>query len=246
MPSCITSPGGGRTFRPPVMSIPRLATEVSLLEYLDRNRSLLRVWDVVSVAAVLSALLPACLAAQSGSKVLTPPKPADTARGAATRPTSAASATPQPGTGMPVPQSPVLDSIRQAVFRNLLERDRAGFATLASAFCLAVSNETFKSASGSTERVDAPEPIVRRVQTSRAPARRASGCTFSGNAPARGVPGRALLYTVGAIAVDESRAEAAAGYNYDGYSAGGYTFTLERSDSGWVVKQWRMEWTGKP
>ena len=147
---------------------------------------------------------------------------------------------------MAVPQSPVLDSIRQAVFRNLLERDRAGFATLASAFCLAVSNETFKSASGSTERVDAPEPIVRRVQTSRAPARRASGCTFSGNTPARGVPGRALLYTVGAIAVDESRAEAAAGYNYDGYSAGGYTFTLERSDSGWVVKQWRMEWTGKP
>ena len=36
-----------------------------------------------------------------------------------------------------------------------------------------------------------------------------------------------------------------AGFNYDGYSSGGYTFSVERSDSGWVVKQWRMEWTAR-
>jgi hypothetical protein len=56
-----------------------------------------------------------------------------------------------------------------------------------------------------------------------------------------------LLYSVGQIDVsDGGRAEAAAGYNYDGYSAGGYTVSVERTDSGWVVKQWRLEWTGKP
>ena len=44
----------------------------------------------------------------------------------------------------------------------------------------------------------------------------------------------------------DGRAEAAAAYNYDGYSAGGFTFTVERTDSAWVVKQWRMELTGKP
>ena len=214
---------------------------LDLTERLYRQRSFPLMWRDVAVATVLAALGPASLAAQSGSKVLTPPKPPE-ARPAASAPA------PQPANGAPVvvPQSPVLDSIRQAVFLNLLERDRAGFSTLASAFCLALSNETFKAARGATDRTDAPESIVRRVQTPRAPARRASGCTFSGNAPNRGVAGRALLYTVGAIAIDESRAEAAASYNYDGYNAGGYTFTLERSDSGWVVKQWRLEWTGKP
>ena len=198
----------------------------------------------VAFSTALLASWPASLVAQTGSKVLTPPKPADTV--ARSRPGTAAGAPATNGVPIAVPQSPVLDSIRGAVFRTLLERDRAGFSTLASAFCLALSNESFKSARGSTDRVDAPESIVRRVQTPRTPARRASGCTFSGNTPNRGVPGRALLYTVGAIAIDESRAEAAAGYNYDGFSAGGYTFSLERSDSGWVVKQWRMEWTGKP
>ena len=212
-----------------------------MTEHLHRQKSFPLVWRVVGAATVLAVLGPAALGAQSGSKVLTPPKPPEA------RPTASAPA-PQAANGTPlvVPQSPVLDSIRQAVFRNLLERDRAGFSTLASAFCLALSNETYKSAGGAPDRADAPESMVRRVQTPRTPARRASGCTFSGNTPNRGVPGRALLYTVGAIGLDESRAEAAAAYNYDGYSAGGYTFTLERSDSGWVVKQWRMEWTGKP
>jgi hypothetical protein len=55
-----------------------------------------------------------------------------------------------------------------------------------------------------------------------------------------------LLYSVGAIDLSSGdRAEAAAGYNYDGYSAGGFTFTVERTDSGWVVKQWRSEWTAR-
>jgi hypothetical protein len=176
------------------------------------------------------------------SKVLTPPKRADS--------TARPPVAPAPGVANParavVPQGALLDSIREAVFRNLLERDRAGLATLASAFCLALSNEDFKTAGGPAERGDASEAMVRRVQTTRAPARRASTCSFQGNTPERGVTGRALLYTVGAITVNDSRAEAAAGYNYDGYSAGGYTFTLERSDSGWVVTQWRLEWTGKP
>ena len=61
------------------------------------------------------------------------------------------------------------------------------------------------------------------------------------------MPGRALLYSIGNIDIsDNGRAEVAAGYNYDGYSAGGYTFSVERTDSAWVVKQWRLEWTGKP
>jgi hypothetical protein len=65
--------------------------------------------------------------------------------------------------------------------------------------------------------------------------------------PGRPVAGRPLLYSVGAIDMQSaSRAEAGAGYVYDGFSSGGYTFTLERSDSGWVVTQWRMEWTRKP
>ena len=96
------------------------------------------------------------------------------------------------------------------------------------------------------DRVDASESLVRRVASARTPARRASTCVFSGNPAGRSVMGRALLYTVGAIDVSDNRAEAAAAYNYDGHSAGGFTFSVERSDSGWVVKQWRQEWTAKP
>jgi hypothetical protein len=190
-----------------------------------------------------AALLPAGRVEAQSGKVLTPPKKADSARAPAPPPGASASPT---APASAVPQGAVLDSIREAVFRNLLERDRAGLATLASAFCLALSTDAFKAAGNFANRVDAAESMVRRVATPRAPARRASVCTFSGNTPNRGVPGRALLYTVGAISVDDARAEAAAGYNYDGYSAGGYTFTLERADSGWVVKQWRLEWTGRP
>jgi len=196
------------------------------------------------------------LAAQSRGKVLTPPRPADST--ARPRPPATAASTPNAanttaGTssaGAPpvIPQSPVLDSIREAVFRNLLERDRAGFATLASAFCLALSADDFKKSGVPAGRADPPEAMVRRLYTPRAPARRASGCTFSGTQAAGGsVPGHALLYTVGAIDLQSpSRAEAGAGYTYDGFSSGGYTFNLERVDSGWVVKQWRMEWTAKP
>lgn len=202
------------------------------------------------VAAGVMMLAAVPLGAQSVGKVLTPPKPADTAarQPPGARPSTPTSAAPTVAASPAAVVAPgaVRDSIREAVFRNLLERDRAGFSTLASAFCLALSNESFKSAGSSTNRADPSEAMVRRVQTTRAPARRASGCTFSGNTPNRGVPGRALLYVVGAIDIDDARAEAAASYNYDGYSAGGYTFTLERSDSGWVVKQWRLEWTGKP
>lgn len=197
------------------------------------------------------ALAATPLGAQSGAKILTPPRPADsTARPTvASRPT-AATATPGAATGRPapvIPQSPVLDSIRMAVFHNLLDRDRAGFSTLASAFCLSLSADDFKKAPMSPDRVDPPESMVRRLATPRTPARRASTCTFAPNAPPpRPVPGRALLYSVGVIDLSNpDRAEAAAGYSYDGYSAGGYTFTVERSDSGWVVKQWRMEWTAR-
>ena len=208
--------------------------------------------------AGFSALLVFCTAgtrldAQSRGKVLTPPRPADTTSRppAATRPTAPGTTpAPAPTTGRPasVAQSPVLDSIREVVFHNLLERDRAGFATLASAFCLSLSNDDFKKASATSDRVDPPEAMVRRVSTPRVPARRASTCTFAPNAATdRPVPGRALLYSVGAIDLTGGdRAEAAAGYTYDGYSAGGYTFTLERAESGWVVTQWRMEWTAKP
>jgi hypothetical protein len=191
------------------------------------------------------------LGAQSGAKILTPPRPADTTTRAAvaSRP---ASGTVAPGAAAPrpapvIPQSPLLDSIRMAVFHNLLDRDRAGFSTLASAFCLSLSPDDFKKSPMSPDRVDPPESMVRRLATPRTPARRASTCTFAPNAaPPRPVPGRPLLYSVGAIDLSNpDRAEAAAGYNYDGYSAGGYTFTVERSDSGWVVKQWRMEWTAR-
>lgn len=166
------------------------------------------------------------------------------------KPTASSATAPAPPVSRPpvtVPQSAVLDSIREAVFHNLLERDRTGFATLAGAFCLGLSPANFKTPGPAPDRVDAPESMVRRLATSRAPARRASTCGFQPGAPAtRPVPGRSLLYTVGNIDISDGRAEAAAGYNYDGYSAGGYTFTVERTDSAWVVKQWRMEWTGKP
>src|SRR4029079_1285041 len=146
-----------------------------------------------------------------------------------------------------IPQSAVLDSIREAVFHNLLDKDRSGFATLASALCLGLSADNFKKAPPSPDRVDPPESMVRRLATPRSPARRASTCTFAPNATApRPVTGRALLCRVGVVDVSEGdRAEAAAGYNYDGYSSGGFTFSVERTDSGWVVKQWRSEWTAK-
>ena len=199
------------------------------------------------------ALVAAPLGAQSKAKILTPPRPADSAArpAVASRPAPAGTA---PGTPAPaarpapvIPQSPVLDSIRKAVFHNLLDRDRAGFATLASAFCLSLSPDDFKKGPISPDRVDPPESMVRQLATPRAPARRASTCTFAPNAAAgRPLPGRPLLYSVGAIDLSSpDRAEAAAGYSYDGDSAGGYTFTVERSDSGWVVKQWRMEWTAR-
>ena len=210
------------------------------------GRLTLRWHCFISVAASIS-LASASLDAQEGSKakVLTPPKRADT--------TSASRASAPAGPASPlaarpavVPQSPVLDSIREVVFHNLLDKDRAGFSTLASAFCLNLSTDNFKKASTSQDRADPTEGMVRRLATSRTPARRASTCSFGPNAPGRSVAGRALLYTVGAIDLSAGdRAEAAAGYNYDGYSAGGYTFSVERSDSGWVVRQWRMEWTSK-
>ena len=201
-------------------------------------------WHCLMTAAAGISLASAALGAQTASKakVLTPPKPADTTASRATAPAAAASAT-RPAL---VPQSPVLDSIREVVFHNLLDKDRAGFSTLASAFCLGLSTDDFKKASKSQDRSDPSEGMVRRLTTPRTPARRASTCTFTPNAPGRSVAGRALLYTVGAIDLSAGdRAEAAAGYNYDGYSSGGYTFSVERSDSGWVVKQWRMEWTSK-
>ncbi|HUQ81415.1 MAG TPA: hypothetical protein VM076_09770 [Gemmatimonadaceae bacterium] len=211
------------------------------------------------VGTLVVSIFAGPLAAQSGAKVLTPPRPADTtSRAPATRqppkstpgtttaqpPAPAAPATSAPA----IPQSAMLDSIRELVFRNLLERDRAGYATLASAFCLALSTSDFKKpTSAAADRADPTEAMVRRLATARAPARRASTCTFSPNAAGRGVAGRALLYSVGAIDVSSpGRAEAAAGYNYDGYSAGGFTFSVERVDSLWTVKQWRMEWTAKP
>jgi hypothetical protein len=197
----------------------------------------------LAIAVLVAASLAGSpLAAQSGAKVLTPPRAADTAARAGT----ARPATPAPAAA--IPQSPVLDSIREAVFHSLLERDRAGFATLASAFCLGLSTSDFKTASAAVDRADPPEPMVRRLATPRAPARRASTCTFTPNVQAgRPVAGRPLLYSVGAIEMGSpGRAEAAASYNYDGYSAGGFTFSVERTDSAWIVKQWRMEWTGKP
>ena len=214
-----------------------------------RNRSLLGVSSLVAIATV--APLP--LVAQAPPKVLTPPRAADTARAPqTTRPappagSTSAVATPPPGRPGPViPQSAVLDSIREVVFQSLLSRDRAGFSTLASAFCLGLSTDTFKKASSLGDRADPPEAMVRRLYTTRAPARRASTCTFAPNATGRPVPGRALLYAVGAIdMVSPEHAEAAAAYSYDGYSTGGYTFSVERADSGWVVKQWRMEWTAR-
>ena len=200
-------------------------------------------WHCLITAAAGLSLASVTLDAQAAgkAKVLTPPKPADTSSSRASAPAAAAAARPAM-----VPQSPVLDSIREAVFHNLLDKDRAGFSTLASAFCLGLSNDDFKKASTSPDRADPTEGMVRRLTTPRTPARRASTCTFSPNAPGRSVAGRALLYTVGAIDLSAGdRAEAAAGYNYDGYSSAGYTFSVERSDSGWVVKQWRMEWTSK-
>ena len=189
-------------------------------------------------------------------KVLTPPRPADTTSRAATTTGRSPAATPAaPGTvpapaarpAPVIPQSPVLDSIREVVFRNLLEHDRAGFSTFASAFCLGLSADDFKKPSTLADRADPPEGMVRRVSGARTPARRASTCTFAPNVSApRSVAGRALLYSVGAIDLSASdRAEAAAAYSYDGYSAGGYTFSVERADSGWVIKQWRMEWTAR-
>ena len=212
------------------------------------STGLLHTSAIVAIAATLGS---SPLLAQS--KVLTPPPPRrDTTRAQVTRPsapgTSTAAATPGAPAPAVIPQSPVLDSIREVVFRNLLDRDRAGFATLASAFCLGLSTSDFKHADAVADRADPPEAMVRRLASPRAPARRASTCTFAPNASTpRSVTGRALLYSVGAIEMlSPERAEAAAGYNYDGYSAGGFTFSVERTDSAWVVKQWRMEWTAKP
>ena len=210
------------------------------------STGLLRTSAIAVIAATLGS---SPLVAQS--KVLTPPR-RDTTRVQVTRPSvpGAGTAAAAPGAPAPavIPQSAVLDSIREVVFRNLLDRDRAGFATLASAFCLGLSTSDFKHADAVADRADPPEAMVRRLATPRAPARRASTCTFAPNASTpRSVTGRPLLYSVGAIAMlSPDRAEAAAGYNYDGYSAGGFTFSVDRTDSAWVVRQWRMEWTAKP
>ena len=234
---------------------------------MHRRRSRAGVLAIGAITAILVAVVGAPAVAQAGPKILTPPRPADTTTRTPARPATATSspltrpgippaqgaaqpgAQPATATAAPtIPQSAVLDSVRELVFRNLLERDRAGFATLAGAFCLGLSTSDFKKASATTDRADPPEAMVRRLASPRAPARRASTCTFTGNtSPTRSVAGRSLLYSVGAITLSSpERAEAAAGYNYDGYSAGGFTFSVERVDSAWVVKQWRMEWTAKP
>jgi len=211
--------------------------------------------SAIRLALMAIAFSAGPLTAQVKAKVLTPPRAADTSRAATPArqpapPAAAAGTAPTPVSrpAPTIPQSPMLDSIREAVFRNLLEKDRAGFSTLASAFCLGLSTDDYKKATSLADRVDAAEAMVRRLASPRAPARRASTCTFSPNAAApRPVSGRALLYTVGAINLaSPDHAEAAAAYDYDGYSTGGYTFSVERTDSAWVVRQWRMEWTAKP
>jgi len=216
---------------------------------MHHRRTVTRLLHTATIAVLAATLAGSRLEAQA--KVLTPPR-RDTTRAQVTRPSAPGASTAAATLGAPapavIPQSPVLDSIRETVFRNLLERDRAGFATLASAFCLCLSTSNFKQADAVADRADPPEAMVRRLASPRAPARRASTCTFAPNASTpRSVTGRALLYSVGAIEMlSPERAEASAGYNYDGYSAGGFTFSVERSDSAWVVKQWRMEWTAKP
>ena len=213
-------------------------------------------WRGVIAFTAMTTLAAMPLAGQVKAKVLTPPRPADSATRTVTPPRQPGATATAPGVVAPpaaarpalvIPQSPVLDSIREVVFRNLLQNDRAGFSSLASAFCLGLAADDFKKPSPLTDRVDAPEAMVRRLYTTRTPARRASTCTFAPNASQpRSVPGRALLYTVGAIDLSSpERAEAAAAYSYDGYSTGGYTFTVEHADSGWVVRQWRMEWTAR-
>ncbi len=109
------------------------------------------------------------LTQQVKAKVLTPPE-ASRHYCAATCGVSASTARPPPAAPAPVrrpaptiPQSPVLDSIREVVFHNLLEKDRAGFSTLASAFCLSLSTDDFKKASTSQDRADPSEAMVRRL-----------------------------------------------------------------------------------
>ena len=193
------------------------------------------------VALAALAFFTPTVRAQSKGRVITPPRPADSARARASGNAPTDSARPAPA----IPRSPVLDSIRETVFRNLLERDRAGLSTLSSAFCLGLSADDFKKPANPTDRADPPDDMLRRVYTPRTPARKASSCTFSmAGSRDKLVPGRALLYNVGAIRMlSPTRAEVGAGYYYDGFSSAGYTFTVERTDSTWVVRQWRMEWT---
>ena len=170
--------------------------------------------SVALAASSLGAQTPLPTPPPAKPKILTPPKPADTTKRTTATAPNAQPATPTTGQPVAVPQSPVLDSIREIVYHNLLEKDRAGFSTFASAFCLGLSNDDYKKAPTSWDRADPPEGMVRRLATPRTPARRASTCTFSPNAPGRSVAGRALLYNVGAIDLSAGdRAEAAAGYN---------------------------------
>lgn len=207
-----------------------------------RVRPVSGVLAVVAAASVATLAGPRALHGQARGRVITPPKASDTAR---TQPGTAPAPATAPRPAGTIARSPVLDSIREAVFRNLLERDRTGLSTLASALCLGLSSDDFKKPGQRSEQVDPPNAMVQRLFTQRVPARSASGCTFgTASAAGRPVAGRPLLYSVGAVTeLASGRYEVGAGYFYDGAGRGGYTFTVEQSDSGWVVKQWRLEWT---
>ena len=137
------------------------------------------------------------------------------------------------------------DSVREVVFRNLIDRDHAGLARMTTAFCVGLSRDEFLKPANPTDRRDVAEPLFTQLRDeTRRPLRNASECTYSmAGVRSAQAKERALLYNLGAIRwVDANRAEVAAAYYSDGFGSAGYTFTVTRISDEWKVRHWRTEW----
>lgn len=137
------------------------------------------------------------------------------------------------------------DSVREVVFRNLIDRDHAGLARMTTAFCVGISRDEFLKPANPTDRRDVAEPLFTQLRDeTKRPLRNASECTYSmAGVRSSQSKERALLYNLGAIRwIDANRAEVAAAYYSDGFGSAGYTFTVTRASEEWKVRHWRMEW----
>jgi hypothetical protein len=141
---------------------------------------------------------------------------------------SACSAAPGPAPApVVVPAVSHEDDVREAVLRHLIaqERDRKG----SKAFCVAFWDDRGEGPTGGGPVFDPGPAFLVRLADVDPPVRPRSSCTGLGLA-------------VGDVVVHDDDATATGSYHAGALDAAGYTYTLHRDASGWVVTGNAMQW----